>query len=118
MFIFEKNQKYYIMKKLILGLFLGLTFLFTSCGENKNTDVVEAGTYQGVAEEVEPGEKEIYVRTADDKLIELYFTDATQLMTSDGQATTFESLKENGKVEVTVTKEGNKNVPVSVKILD
>ena len=51
MFIFEKNQKYYIMKKLILGLFLGLTFLFTSCGENKNTDVVESGTYQGVAEE-------------------------------------------------------------------
>ncbi|WP_047418584.1 hypothetical protein [Cellulophaga sp. Hel_I_12] len=106
------------MKKLILGLLLGGAFLLNSCGENKNTDVVESGTYQGIAEEVEPGEKEIYVRTADDKLVELYFTDDTKLMTNDGQTTTFDALKENGKVEITVEKKGNKNVPVSVKILE
>ena len=106
------------MKKLILGLLLGGVFLLNSCGENKNTDVVNSGTYQGVAEEVDPGEKEIYVRTADDKLIELYFTDQTKLMTNDGQVSTFDALKENGKVEVTVEKKGNKNVPISVKILD
>ena len=92
--------------------------MLNSCGENKNTDVVESGTYQGIAEEVEPGEKEIYVRTADDKLVELYFTDDTKLMTNDGQTTTFDALKENGKVEITVEKKGNKNVPVSVKILE
>ncbi|WP_394906438.1 hypothetical protein [uncultured Mesonia sp.] len=105
------------MKKLILGLLLGGAFLLNSCGENKNTDVVDSGTYQGIAEEVEVDEKEIYVRTADDKLVELYFTEETKLMTSDGQTTTFDALKENGKVEITVEKQGNKNVPVSVKIL-
>ena len=105
------------MKKLILGLLLGGAFLLNSCGENKNTDVVDSGTYQGIAEEVEVDEKEIYVRTADNKLVELYFTDETKLMTSDGQTTTFDALKENGKVEITVEKQGNKNVPVSVKIL-
>jgi len=106
------------MKKLILGLLVGCTFLLNSCGENKNTDVVNSGTYQGVAEKVEADEKEIYVRTADDKLIELYFTDQTQVMTNDGQASTFDALKENGKVEITVEKKGNKNVPISVKILE
>lgn len=105
------------MKKLILGLLLGGAFLLNSCGENKNTDVVDSGTYQGIAEEVDSGEKEIYVRTADNKLVELYFTDETKLMTSDGQTTSFDALKENGKVEITVEKQGNKNVPVSVKIL-
>lgn len=105
------------MKKLILGLLLSGAFLLNSCGENKNTDVVDSGTYQGIAEEVDSGEKEIYVRTADNKLVELYFTDETKLMTSDGQTTSFDALKENGKVEITVEKQGNKNVPVSVKIL-
>lgn len=106
------------MKKLILGLIVGSTFLLNSCGENKNTDVVNSGTYQGVAEEVDPGEKEIYVRTSDDKLIELYFTDQTKVITNDGQASTFDALKENGKVEIAVEKKGNKNVPISVKILN
>ncbi len=106
------------MKKLVLGLLLGGAFLLNSCGENKNTDVVDSGTYQGVAEEVELGEKEIYVRTSDDKLVELYFTSETKLMASDGQTATFDALKENVKVEITVEKKGNKNVPVSVKILE
>lgn len=106
------------MKKLILTMVLGGVFLLSSCGENKNTDVVDSGTYQGVAEEVDAGEKEIYVRTTDDKLIELYFTDQTQVMTNDGQTATFDALTENDKVEVTVEKKGNKNVPISVKILN
>lgn len=106
------------MKKLILGLVLGCTFLLSSCGENKNTDVLDSGIYQGVAEKVEPEEKEIYVRTSDDKLVELYFTDDTSVMTSDGQTSTFDAIKENAKVEITVEKKGNKNVPVSVKILE
>lgn len=106
------------MKKLILGLVLGCTFLLNSCGENKNTEVVDSGTYQGVIEEVEPEKNEIYVTTSDDKLVELYFTDETTVMTSDGQTSSFDALKENGKVEITVEKIGNKNVPVSVKILE
>lgn len=112
----RNNKK--TMKKLILGLLLGGTFLLNSCGENKHTDVVESGTYQGIAEEVEADEKEIYVRIAENKLIELYFTDQTTVSTNDGQTVAFDALKENGKVEVTVEKQGNKNVPVSVKILN
>jgi hypothetical protein len=92
--------------------------LLTSCGENKNTDVLDSGTYQGVAEKVEPDEREIYVRTSDDKLVELYFTVETTVMTSDGQTSSFSALEENAKVEITVEKKGNKNVPVSVKILE
>jgi len=88
------------MKKLIIGILWGGTFLFNSCGENKNTHVVNSGTYQGVAEEVEPGEKEIYVRTSDDKLIELYFTEETKVMTNDGEISSFDVLKEIGKVEI------------------
>ena len=106
------------MKKLILSLFLGAMFILASCGENKHTDVVESGTYQGVAEEVDADEKEIYVRTADDKLIELYFTDVTKLTSSNGDELTFKELKENGKVEIRVEKQGNKNVPISVKTLN
>ena len=105
------------MKKLILTALFGCLFLLNSCGENKKIDIVDSGTYQGVAEKVEPGEKEIYVRTSDDKLLELYFTDETTL-TKDGSTTSFDSLKENGKVEVTVEKTGNKLVPISVKVLD
>lgn len=104
------------MKKTI-ALFAFAGLLFTSCGENKDTDIVESGTYQGKAEEVDADEKEIYVRTADDKLLELYFTDATTL-TKDGANTEFSELKEGGNVEVTVEKKGNKLEPVSVTILE
>ncbi|MFL9843473.1 hypothetical protein [Flavobacterium rhizosphaerae] len=105
------------MKKTIALLaFAGLS-LFTSCGENKDTDIVPSGTYQGKAEEVDADEKEIYVRTPDDKLLELYFTDATTL-TKDGETVEFSTLHEGGEVEVTVEKKGNKLDPVSVKVLD
>lgn len=105
------------MKKIFLSLFLTSMLFFQSCGENKDTDIVESGTYTGVAEEVDPGEKEIYVRTDDDKLLELYFTDSTELM-RDSQKVDFDQLKENGKVQVTVEKKGNKLVPISVKIVE
>jgi len=39
-------------------------------------------------------------------------------MTNDGEISSFDSLKGNGKVEITVEKKGNKNVPISVKILE
>lgn len=105
------------MKKSIAMLaFAGLS-LFVSCGENKDTDIVESGTYQGKAEEVDADEKEIYVRTADDKLLELYFTDATTL-TKDGAAVEFSELHEGGNVEVKVEKKGNRLEPLSVSILD
>lgn len=104
-------------KAILLSAFAGMTLFFASCDENKKTDVVESGTYKGVAEEVDAGEKEIYVRTADKKLLELYFTDATAL-TKDGAPTEFSALKEGGQVEVTVEKKGNKLEPISVIVLE
>ena len=106
-----------LMKKSIAILAFARLTLFASCGENKKTDIVESGTYQGVAEEVDPGEKEIYVRTADSKLLELYFTNTTTL-TKNGEAAEFDALKEGGNVEVTVEKKGNKLEPITVNIQD
>mgnify|MGYP003579505125 CR=1 FL=1 len=66
-----------------------LTFLI-ACGAEK-TDVVDSGVYQGTVEEVEADKTEIYVKTADDKLLELYFTESTTL-TRNGQTVAFSEL--------------------------
>lgn len=92
-----------------------LMFFFTSCGEK--TDVVDSGTYQGTVEEVEADKTEIYVKTGDGKLLELYFTESTML-TKNGQAVDFSEVAEGQKVEVEVKKEGKRLDPVSVKILE
>jgi cold shock protein len=90
-------------------------FILASCGEK--TDVVESGVYQGTVEEVEADKSEIYVKTADGKLLELYFTETTAL-TKGGQTVPFSELAEGKKVEVEVKKEGKRLDPVSVKILE
>jgi hypothetical protein len=86
-----------------------------SCGEK--TDVVDSGVYQGTVEEVEADKTEIYVKTGDDKVLELYFTEATTL-TKNGQTVEFTELAEGQKVEVEVKKVGQRLDPVSVKILE
>ena len=90
--------------------------LMISCGGEK-TDVVDSGVYQGTVEEVEADKTEIYVKTGDDKLLELYFTEATTL-TRNGQTVAFTELAEGQKVEVEVKKVGQRLDPVSVKILE
>lgn len=81
------------------------------------TDVVDSGTYQGVVKEVEPEKTEIYVETADDKTLELYFTEQTTL-TQNGQSVDFSTLQEGQKVEVEVEKVGKRLDPISVEILE
>jgi cold shock protein len=103
------------MKYFNLLTFLFLVAVLISCGEK--TDVVDSGVYQGTVEEVEADKTEIYVKTADDKLLELYFTESTTL-TKNGQAVEFSELTEGQKVEVEVKKEGQRLDPVSVKILE
>lgn len=90
--------------------------ILVSCGGDK-TDVVESGTYEGTVHEVEADKTEIYVKTADDKLLELYFTESTTL-TRNGQTVDFSELTEGQKVQVEVRKEGKRLDPVSVKILE
>ena len=98
----------------ILSVVFALLFLI-SCGEK--TDVVESGVYQGTIEEVEADKSEIYVKTADGKLLELYFTETTAL-SKNGQTVPFSELAEGKKVEVEVKKEGKRLDPISVKILE
>ena len=89
----------------------------TEGAEIAKTDVVESGTYQGKAHKVDPGEKEIYVKTADGKILELYLKKDTEL-TQDGKKVEFDALKEGQNLEVQVEKMGKKLKPVSVKITD
>ncbi|HLR31090.1 MAG TPA: hypothetical protein VK074_01280 [Fodinibius sp.] len=104
------------MKKRNLILFgVLLIGLVTACGES--TDVVESGTYTGTIAELNADETEIYVETQDDKRLELYFTETTEL-TQNGQTIPFSTLGEGQRVEVTVEKTGQRLDPVSVKLLE
>lgn len=117
------------MEKRILAIALMIctVFIFSSCGgggsngggtaEMENTDLVPSGTYTGTAEEVDPEEREIYVKTTDNKTLELYFTDQTRV-TQNGQSVSFDALKKGQKVEVTVEKKGKRLEPMTVKIME
>jgi len=106
------------MKKTIFTTIIAIfAFIaFQSCEESQKTDLVSSGTYQGEVETVEADEKEIYVRTSDDKLLELYFTDKTEL-TKEGEMVDFKELSKGASIEVTVEKKGKKMDPIAVKIL-
>lgn len=101
--------------KIFTTVFSAFLLLFISCGEG--TDVVESGTYQGTIKEVEPSKTEIYVETADDKTLELYFTENTQL-TRNGNNIDFSELQEGMNVEVDVEKEGKRLNPLAVRVLE
>ncbi|MDX1651559.1 MAG: hypothetical protein R3277_03640 [Brumimicrobium sp.] len=104
------------MKKIVFALTIAFTaFTFNSCGEN--TDVVDSGTYQGNVKEVEADKTEIYVETADGKVLELYFTEGT-VLTQNGETVEFEVLKEGQKVEVEVEKKGKRLDPLKVTIME
>ncbi|HYG01419.1 MAG TPA: hypothetical protein VD927_03190 [Chryseosolibacter sp.] len=103
------------MKKIQLILTALMLTLMISCGEK--TDVVESGVYQGTIHEVEADKNEIYVKTNDDKLLELYFTESTTLTRND-ETVPFSELAEGKKVEVEVKREGNRLDPISVKIVE
>ena len=101
--------------KLIAILFLFMAPFLYSCEEG--TDVVESGTYQGTIDKVNPGETEIYVNTADDKRLELYFTETTTLE-RNGETVPFEQLQQGQQVEVEVEKVGQRLEPIAVRILE
>ena len=103
------------MKLKLVAFFAVIALLFTACGES--TTAVESGTYQGTVKKVNVEKTEIYVTTADDKTLELYFTDQTSL-TRNGETVEFSKLIEGQKVEVEVEKVGKRLNPVSVSILE
>lgn len=92
-----------------------ISFLIISCGEK--TDVVDSGTYSGTIDKVEPSKTEIYVKTEDDKTLELYFTENT-ILTRNGETVEFSTLEEGQEVEVDVEKSGKRLDPIEVRILN
>ena len=103
------------MKKLQILALATAMFAMSGCGEK--TDVVESGTYSGTIQEVEADKSEIYVKTDDGKVLELYFTDSTSL-TQNAETVAFDQLAEGKKVEVEVEKVGNRLDPKAVRILE
>ena len=101
------------MKSIFSILAVVALLILTACGEK--TDVVASGTYEGNIKKVEAEKSEIYVKTADDKTLELYFIDETEL-TKNGEAVEFSALEKGQKVEVEVKKVGQRLDPLSVKI--
>ena len=86
-----------------------------SSEEMPNTSVVPSGTYTVTAERVDAKEKEIYAKTKDGKILELYLEDSTKL-TQDGKPVQFNALKKGQQLEVKVEKKGNKLEPKEVRI--
>lgn len=103
------------MKKIKLIALAACMFVLYACGQK--TDVVDSGTYQGTVDKVEADKSEIYVKTADGKRLELYFTDSTTL-TKNGAEASFNELSKGKKVEVEVKKTGQRLDPVAVRILE
>lgn len=98
---------------------LSLVFLCLSCfaffGCGKSIGVVDAGTYKGTIDKVVP-EEEIYVTLESGERLELYFNDATELVQGD-ESVDFSSINANTSVEITVSREGNRNIPTRVVLL-
>ncbi|WP_372635517.1 hypothetical protein [Fodinibius sp.] len=105
------------MKTLLkLGSIATVMLLLVACG-GESTDVVESGTYEGTIQEVNAGESEIYVQTEDDKTLELYFIESTELV-KGGAEVPFDSLVTGQEVRVEVEKVGQRLDPLRVEILE
>lgn len=114
------------MKKTTLSLALSFFALLmlqscdgggSSSTEMENTDIVESGTYTGTADRVDPEEQEIYLETEEGQMLELYFTEQTNL-TQNGQSVSFDALQQGQQLEVEVEKKGQRLEPVAVRILE
>ena len=100
--------------KILLSMLLlaGLAFGVVGCSE----PAVESGTYTGTVAKVVPEEQEIYVELDDGRVLELYFTDTTELIQNE-QPAEFAVLAEDQPVEVEVRAEGRRLKPIRVVIL-
>ncbi|MEX2552089.1 MAG: hypothetical protein WD627_03690 [Actinomycetota bacterium] len=98
----------------IIALFVFVLLPLTACGEG--IDVVDAGTYSATVEEAVADEQEIYVALDDGRHLELYFSEDTELL-QGGEPVEFSVLGAGSSVQVTVEREGNRNVPTRVEII-
>jgi uncharacterized membrane protein len=96
-----------------LSGFSSLFFLITGC--SGGTVAVDSGTYDGVIAKVVPDELEIYVQLDEERTLELYFTDETELI-QGGETADFSVLEKGQAVKITVERFGNRVDPVRVEL--
>lgn len=90
----------------------------TMAGEKEleNTDLVDSGAYTGTATIVDSQQEEVYVQLNDTTIIELYFSNDTQIL-RNGQTVDFNALKQGQKLEVQVERSGESLKPMRVSII-
>ena len=88
-----------------------------SSKEVKKTDLVESGTYDGTAYRVDDEEMEVYLKTDDKKMLELYFKEDTKIM-GDGVAVKFAEIDKGDNLRVTLERSGDSLKPLTVMIMD
>ncbi|MFO7724697.1 MAG: hypothetical protein R6V45_04025 [Oceanipulchritudo sp.] len=102
------------LERLVLTCILGFLALFLAgCGGG--IGVVDPGTYSGTVDQAVAEEEEIYLSLESGERLELYFTEDTRLM-KGGNTVAFSELESGDRVEVTVDREGNRNIPLEVVI--
>jgi len=103
------------MSMIVLGTFHAVA-TDPSSKEMEKTHTVPTGTYEGTAIRVDDDEKEIYFKTEDGKILELYFKKETKLM-KDGEKVEFEVLEKGQSLKVKVETKGDRTKPVEVTII-
>lgn len=90
--------------------------LFALAGCGQPLAVVDAGTYEGTIDKVVPAETEIYVSLDSGEQLELYFNEQTRV-TQAGAPADFSAITKGASVRVTLSREGNRNIPEKVELL-
>ncbi len=91
--------------------------LLVGCSESD----VPSGTYTGTLQEVKPDEKEIYVKTDEGQVLELYFKDDTVLQRGQTEVpfSALQAAKDAGvKVTVVVENADGELIPKTVTIAE
>ena len=101
----------WVLSAVIVMFLSGLS----GCGGG-HAPAVESGAYQGSIQEVNAGEREIYVKTEDGQVLELYFTDQTTLQ-RNGDSVEFSALANGQEVMVEVEAKEDGLTPLSVTIM-
>ena len=110
------------MRKTLILTAIALSAMLTVGGcDSEQSENIPSGTYEGRITKVVPAENEIYVETADDRELELYFVDSTKLSRNaeeiDWKNQDFGSLLQEGMVvKVRVENVDGKLKPVAVSL--
>jgi len=102
------------MRKLIYMVVCTL-LIWAGCGHQEV--VVDSGTYEGSILKVNTSETEIYVALDKERVLELYFTEATKVSRGETKAS-FNELAKGQSVRVQIERHEREMIPLHVTILD